>query len=189
MTVMNAYRNEFIDSLPTEKRKSAILSATFIAALCLILFLIKYTTPDPPPVAHLMVEDEILDAISVEDLLISDGGSAKGGGTPSNDERTEPMEQSEQLLTEKGNEPIVNGKSNHTVGIILTTRQVPQIKPITHSVMAAVEEEQEAEREASMVMVKEQEEKATGMGMDTEAGKKESETTTLYSQNITRMSI
>lgn len=116
MNVMNAYRNEFIDSLPTEKRKSAILSATFIAALCLILFLIKYTTPDPPPVAHLMVEDEILDAISVEDLLISDGGSAKGGGTPSNDERTEPMEQSEQLLTEKGNEPIVNGKSNHTAG-------------------------------------------------------------------------
>jgi hypothetical protein len=116
MTVMNAYRNEFIDSLPTEKRKSAILSATFIAALCLILFLIKYTTPDPPPVAHLLVDDEVLDAISVEDLMIADGGSAKGGGTPSNDERSEPMEQSEQLLTEKGNEPIVNGKSNHTVG-------------------------------------------------------------------------
>ena len=106
----------YFDSLPQEKRKSALLSAAFIGALCLLLFLIKYTTPDPPPVAHLMVEDEILDAISVEDLLIADGGSAKGGGTPSNDERSEPMQQSEQLLTARGNEPIVNGKSNHTVG-------------------------------------------------------------------------
>ncbi|NBX39501.1 MAG: hypothetical protein EBR54_08850 [Flavobacteriia bacterium] len=106
----------YFDSLPQEKRKSALLSAAFIGALCLLLFLIKYTTPDPPPVAHLMVEDEILDAISVEDLLIADGGSAKGGGAPSNDERSEPMQQSEQLLTARGNEPIVNGKSNHTVG-------------------------------------------------------------------------
>jgi len=83
----------YFDSLPQEKRKSALLSAAFIGALCLLLFLVKYTTPDPPPVAHLMVEDEILDAISVEDLLIADGGSAKGGGTPSNDERSEPMQQ------------------------------------------------------------------------------------------------
>jgi hypothetical protein len=87
-----------------------------IASLCLLLFLIKYTTPDPPPVAHLMVEDEILDAISVEDLLIADGGSAKGGGTPANDKRSEPMQQSEQVLMAKGQEPIENGKSNHSVG-------------------------------------------------------------------------
>ncbi|MBM3164853.1 MAG: hypothetical protein FJZ80_05260 [Bacteroidetes bacterium] len=116
MTSSNSVILGYGDSLPQEKRKSAAISAGLIASLCLLLFLIKYTTPDPPPVAHLMVEDEILDAISVEDLLIADGGSAKGGGTPANDERSEPMQQSERLLTAKGQEPIENGKSNHSVG-------------------------------------------------------------------------
>jgi hypothetical protein len=116
MTTSTSTHLGYFDSLPHEKRKSAAISAGLIASLCLLLFLIKYTTPDPPPVAHLMVEDEILDAISVEDLLISDGGSAKGGGTPANDERSEPLQQSEQLLTAKGNEPMENGKSNHSVG-------------------------------------------------------------------------
>ncbi|NDB34252.1 MAG: hypothetical protein EB023_02675, partial [Flavobacteriia bacterium] len=80
--------------------------------------LIKYTTPDPPPVAHLMVDDEILDAISVEDLIIttSNGGSAKGGGTPSSSNRDEAMDQSEQLLTDRGNEPVQSGNSNQNVG-------------------------------------------------------------------------
>lgn len=116
MTTMNPSANWTFDSLPEEKRKSIMLSASSILALCLLLFLIKYTTPDPPPVAHLMVEDEILDEIPLEDLLIADGGSMAGGGTPSNDELSTPMDQTEQLLTAKGNEPIVNGKSNHTVG-------------------------------------------------------------------------
>ena len=116
MTTMTPSAIWYFDSRPEEKRKSAIISAGSILALCLLLFLIKYTTPDPPPVAHLMVEDEVLEAISVEDLLIADGGSARGGGTPSNDERSESMEQTEELLTNKGSEPIQSGKSNHTTG-------------------------------------------------------------------------
>lgn len=116
MTVMNAYRNEFIDSLPTEKRKSAMLSGTFIGALWLILILIKYTTPDPPPLGNLMVEDEMLDTLSVKDLIIANGGSAKGGGTPKNSRSSDPKEQTEQLLTNQGNEPLPNGNSNHTNG-------------------------------------------------------------------------
>lgn len=113
---MNAYRNEFIDSLPTEKRKSAMLSGTFIGALWLILILIKYTTPDPPPLGNLMVEDEMLDTLSVKDLIIANGGSAKGGGTPKNSRSSDPKEQTEQLLTNQGNEPLPNGNSNHTNG-------------------------------------------------------------------------
>jgi len=115
---MAHYKNDYLDSLPNEKWKSAIFSASFIAALCLLLFLIKYTTPDPPPLAHLMVDDEILDAISVEDLIIteSNGGSAKGGGTPSNSKNSEPNEQLEQLLTDKGNDPVQSGQSHQNVG-------------------------------------------------------------------------
>jgi hypothetical protein len=107
-----------IDSLPKEKRTSAILSTGSILALCLFsfLFLSKLKPSDPPLVNHLMVQDEILDEIPLEELFISDGGSAKGGGTPSMDERTDPMEQTERTVTDRGNEPIQNGNSNHTVG-------------------------------------------------------------------------
>ena len=107
-----------IDSLPKEKRTSAILSTGSILALCLFsfLFLSKLKPSDPPLVNHLMVQDEILDEIPLEELFISDGGSAKGGGTPSMDERTDPMEQTERTITDRGNEPIQNGNSNHTNG-------------------------------------------------------------------------
>lgn len=107
-----------IDSLPKEKRLSAMLSSASILALCLfsLLFLSKLKPSNPPLVNHLMVQDEILDEIPLEELFISDGGSAKGGGTPSMDERTEPMEQTERTVTDRGNEPIQHGNSNHTVG-------------------------------------------------------------------------
>ena len=64
----------------------------------------------------MVVQDEILDEIPLEELFIADGGSAKGGGTPAMDERTEPMEQTERTVTDRGNTPIQNGNSNHTVG-------------------------------------------------------------------------
>ena len=71
-----------IDSLPKEKRLSAMLSSASILALCLfsLLFLSKLKPSNPPLVNHLMVQDEILDEIQLEELFISDGGSAKGGG-------------------------------------------------------------------------------------------------------------
>ena len=107
-----------IDSLPKEKRLSAMLSSASILALCLcsLIFLSKLKPSNPPLVNHLMVQDEILDEIPIEELFISDGGSAKGGGTPSMDERTDPMEQTERTVTDRGNEPIQNGNSNHTNG-------------------------------------------------------------------------
>jgi hypothetical protein len=64
----------------------------------------------------LVVQDEILDEIPLEEMFIADGGSAKGGGTPAMDERTEPMEQTDRTVTDRGNTPIQNGNSNHTVG-------------------------------------------------------------------------
>lgn len=107
-----------IDSLPKEKRLSAMLSSASILALCLfsVLFLSKLKPSDPPLVNHLLVQDEILDEIPLEELFVSDGGSAKGGGTPSMDERTDPMEQTERTITDRGNEAIQNGNSNHTNG-------------------------------------------------------------------------
>jgi len=107
-----------IDSLPKEKRLSAVLSSGSILALCLfsLLFLSKLKPSDPPLVNHLVVQDEVLDEIPLEELFIADGGSAKGGGTPAMDERTEPMEQTERTVTDRGNTPIQNGNSNHTVG-------------------------------------------------------------------------
>lgn len=107
-----------IDSLPKEKRLSAMLSSASILALCLfsVLFLSKLKPSDPPLVNHLLVQDEILDEIPLEEMFVSDGGSAKGGGTPSMDERTDPMEQTERTITDRGNEAIQNGNSNHTNG-------------------------------------------------------------------------
>ena len=107
-----------IDSLPKEKRLSAMLSSASILALCLfsVLFLSKLKPSNPPLVNHLLVQDEILDEIPLEEMFVSDGGSAKGGGTPSMDERTDPMEQTERTITDRGNEAIQNGNSSHTNG-------------------------------------------------------------------------
>ncbi len=116
MATIQPNQNWYVQSNPKDVRNSLIISTGSILLLVLLLFLITYTTPDPPPVAHLLLEEEVLQDVEVEALLIADGGSAEGGGTPSNDERSEPMEQTEQLLTYKGQEPTQSGKSNHTTG-------------------------------------------------------------------------
>jgi len=116
MATIQPNQNWYVHSNPKDVRNSLIISTGSILLLVLLLFLITYTTPDPPPVTHLLLEEEVLQDVEVEALLIADGGSAEGGGTPSNDERSEPMEQTEQHLTYKGQEPIQSGKSNHTTG-------------------------------------------------------------------------
>jgi hypothetical protein len=116
MATIQPNQNWYVQSNPKDVRNSLIISTGSILLLVLLLFLITYTTPDPPPVAHLLLEEDVLQDVEVEALLIADGGSAEGGGTPSNDERSEPMEQTEQHLTYKGQEPIQSGKSNHTTG-------------------------------------------------------------------------
>lgn len=106
----------YVNSHPKDIRNSFIISWSALLFLALVLYLIKYTIPDPPIVAHLMMEEEALQDVEVEDLIIADGGSAMGGGTPSNDTRSDQMDQSEELLTDKGHDEMVNGRSNHSNG-------------------------------------------------------------------------
>ena len=106
-----------IDSLPKEKKLSFVLSIASILLLCLLAFVfLSALKPIEPFLLAKNAKPQEYVEIPLEEVLISNGGAAKGGGTPSMEEESKPMDQTSRTVTDQGNEPISNGRSNQTTG-------------------------------------------------------------------------
>lgn len=109
------FQSTYEDLKTKDLKKSIYISSGIFLTLLFSFFIIKYQLPKA--VATAIKEKEVeAQFIDLQQLLVSDGGAEKGGGTPSNDERSEKMDQSEQMITYKGHEPLTSGKSTHATG-------------------------------------------------------------------------